>query len=121
MLGKSFGSGRSGAFDWFFQRVSGVALLITLFLHFWVLHYATQGPVTYQKVMARLVSPAWKALDIAFLVFAVYHAMNGFKMILDDYVHAPGLRAVLVGALWVVAIGFFGLGLLTIVTLKVQA
>lgn len=121
MLGKYFGSGRSGAFDWFFQRVSGVALLITLFLHFWVLHYASEGPVTYQKVMARLLSPAWKALDIAFLVFAVYHAMNGFKMIIDDYVHTSGVRAVLVGALWVVAIGFFGLGVLTIVTLKVQA
>ncbi|QCQ23354.1 succinate dehydrogenase, hydrophobic membrane anchor protein [Desulfoglaeba alkanexedens ALDC] len=121
MLGKYAGSGRSGAFDWFFQRVSGVALLITLFLHFYVLHYATEGPVTYQKVMARLVSPTWKAIDVAFLVFAVYHAMNGFKMIVDDYIHSTNLRAVIVGALWVVSIVFFGLGLLTILTLEVKA
>jgi len=117
MLSKYFGSGRSGAFDWYFQRVSGVALLVTLFLHFYVLHYAIPGPVTYEKVMARLASPTWKAIDIAFLIFAVYHAMNGFKMIIDDYVHSSGLRALVIGALWVVAIGFLGLGFLTIVSL----
>ncbi|OIP97433.1 MAG: succinate dehydrogenase, hydrophobic membrane anchor protein [Syntrophobacteraceae bacterium CG2_30_61_12] len=117
MLAKYFGSGRSGAFDWYFQRVSGVGLLVTLFLHFFVLHYATEGPLTYAKVMARLSSPAWKAIDITFLVFAIYHAMNGFKLIIDDYVHGTGLRAILIGALWVLAIAFLGLGLLTIVSL----
>jgi len=117
MIGKYFGSGRSGAFDWYFQRISGVALLVTLFVHFFVLHYASPGPVSYEKVMARLSSPLWKAFDIAFLVFAIYHAMNGFKMIVDDYVHTAGARAVVVGLLWVGAIGFLGLGLLTILSL----
>jgi succinate dehydrogenase hydrophobic membrane anchor protein len=117
MLGKYFGSGRSGAFDWYFQRISGVGLLLTLFLHFLVLHYVTEGPLTYAKVMARLSSPTWKAIDISFLVFAIYHAMNGFKLIIDDYVHTTGLRALLIGALWITAIVFLGIGLLTIFSL----
>ncbi len=117
MLGKYIGSGRSGAFDWYFQRVSGVVLLFVLFTHFLVLHYVSDGPLTYAKVMARLSSPVWKALDIAFVIFAVYHAMNGFKMIIDDYVHQAGIRALLIGALWVSAIIFAGLGLLTIFSL----
>ncbi len=117
MLGKYVGSGRSGAFDWYFQRISGIALVIGLFVHFVVLHVLTDPPLTYEKVMTRLSSPFWKTFDIAFLVFAVYHALNGFKMIIDDYLHNPSLRSLAVGALWVGAIFFFVMGLLTIVSL----
>ncbi len=117
MLGKYIGSGRSGAFDWYFQRISGMALVIGLLVHFVVLHFMTEPPLNYQKVMARLSSPFWKAFDIAFLFFAVYHALNGFKLIVDDYVHAPSWRSVVIGGLWVVAIVFFILGFLTIVSL----
>jgi len=88
-----------------------------LFAHFVVLHFLTDPPLTYAKVMARLSSPIWKTFDIAFLIFAVYHALNGFKMIIDDYVHAPTIRSLLIGTLWVVAIVFFVMGFLTIVSL----
>ncbi|HDM75805.1 MAG TPA: succinate dehydrogenase, hydrophobic membrane anchor protein [Deltaproteobacteria bacterium] len=118
---KYFGSGRSGAFDWFFQRISGIVLLVTLFLHFYVMHFAIDGPITYEKVMVRLASPGWKALDIVFLVFAIYHAINGFKLIIDDYVHSTVLRAVIVGLLWVVGISFLVIGIMTIVNLQVQS
>ncbi len=117
---KYFGSGRSGAFDWFFQRISGVVLLVTLFLHFYILHFATEGPVTYEKVMLRLSSPGWKILDAVFLVFAVYHAVNGFKLIIDDYIHSALLRAIIVGLLWTIGIVFLIIGLMTIVNLKAQ-
>lgn len=117
MLGKYLGPGRSGVFDWYFQRVSGIALVIGLFVHFAVLHFLTEPPLTYEKVMARLSSPAWKAFDIVFLLLAVYHAMNGFKIIIDDYVHVSSTRWLLIGALWIVAVGFFILGFLTIISL----
>ncbi len=117
MLGKYFGSGRSGAFDWYFQRISGIALVIGLFTHFVVLHFLTSPPLTYEKVMARLSSPVWKVFDIVFLIFAVYHAINGFKLIIDDYVHTPSIRALLIGALWVLGIAFFIMGFLTIISL----
>lgn len=117
MLGKYFGSGRTGAFDWYFQRVSGIVLVIGLFVHFAIIHFFTEPPLTYEKVMARLSSPAWKAFDIVFLAFAVYHAMNGFKLIIDDYVHDISRRWLLIGALWIGAVVFFVLGFLTIVSL----
>lgn len=117
MLGKYQGSGRSGAFDWYFQRISGIVLVIGLFVHFIVLHFMTEPPLNYAKVMERLSSPVWKTFDVAFLVFAVYHALNGFKMIIDDYVHTTSVRSFLIGALWVVAIVFFIMGFLTIVSL----
>ncbi|MBW1976211.1 MAG: succinate dehydrogenase, hydrophobic membrane anchor protein [Deltaproteobacteria bacterium] len=117
MLGKYFGPGRSGAFDWYFQRISGAFLVFGLFLHFAVLHFFTEPPLTYDKVMARLSSPLWKAFDILFLVFAVYHAMNGFKLIIDDYVHSSAMRAFAIGLLWVVSLAFFVMGFLTIISL----
>jgi succinate dehydrogenase / fumarate reductase membrane anchor subunit len=114
------GRGRSGMFEWYLQRITGVALVVLLSLHFFVLHYATEGPVTYAKVMARLTSPAWKAIDLSFLVFAAYHAMNGFRTIIDDFVRGPALRSALVGALWLCSVGFVVLGAVTILTLEAK-
>ncbi len=119
MTRDNLGSSHAGTRDWMLQRVSGVALVVLLFLHFFVLHYATEGPVTYDKVMARLTSPAWKVIDITFVVFALYHAVNGFRAIIDDFVHRPLLKLILVGSLWVTATGFGVLGILTIATLTV--
>ncbi len=62
------GSGRSGTFDWFFQRVSGVALAAILGLHFILLHYTGDGKITYDAVAPRLASPYYKGLQLLFLV-----------------------------------------------------
>lgn len=115
---RNLGSRRAGTFEWFAQRVSGVALVVLLFLHFFVLHYVTEGPVTYEKVMYRLASPTWKAIDLSFLLFAVYHAMNGFRSVVDDFVHSALIRAACIGGLWLVSVGFLVLGAVTILTLQ---
>ncbi len=112
------GSGRSGLAAWYFQRVSGLALAVILLLHFIVLHYLTAGPLTYQAVMARLAHPLWKTVDILFVVLGLIHAVNGFHLLIDDYVHRPGSRQVLVGLNWVVGAFFMILGVVTIISLK---
>ncbi|MBU0516197.1 MAG: succinate dehydrogenase, hydrophobic membrane anchor protein, partial [Proteobacteria bacterium] len=89
------GSGRSGPAAWFFQRVSGLALAVILLLHFFVLHFLTTGPLTYQTVMARLAHPWWKTVDILFVVLGVIHAAGGLNLLIDDYVHRPGRRSIL--------------------------
>ncbi len=114
------GSGRSGTFEWLFQRVSGVALLIILAIHFVLLHYTGDGPVTYQKVAPRLANPAYKAMDLLFLVLALYHGMTGVKLVIDDYLHHKGLRLLAVGLLWVVCLGFLIFGAITILTFTVR-
>lgn len=111
-------SGRGGAFDWLFQRVSGVFLAVAFAIHFIVLHMMGDGTFSYESVVTRLANPAWKAFDLCFLFFGLYHAVTGMRLILDDYIHSPGVRTLLTTALWVLAIYLFATGAVIIFSLK---
>ena len=112
------GSGRSGLGAWFFQRVSGLALGVILVLHFVILHLLTTGPLTYAKVSLRLAHPIWKAVDVLFVVLGLIHVINGFSLLIDDYVHRPGWRSFLTGLNWIVCLFFMALGVVTIITFR---
>lgn len=112
------GSGRSGAFEWFFQRVSGAALVLILGLHFVLLHYTGGGPVTYDTVAPRLASPYYKGLQLLFLVLALYHAMNGIKILIDDYISSDGWRLFWTAVNWVVCLFFLLFGAVTVLTFE---
>ncbi len=108
-----------GAFQWFFQRISGAVLLFALMGHFWVLHFfpPEHGQITYQTVMLRLNNPFWRTFDLIFLTFGLYHGMNGVVLIVHDYVRSKGWRMALVGTLWVVAVFYMIIGSMTILGL----
>jgi succinate dehydrogenase / fumarate reductase membrane anchor subunit len=112
------GIGSGGAFAWFFQRISGVFLLLALLAHFWVLHYTGDGEITFKIVAERLATPLWKTIDLTFLMLAIIHGFNGIIMNIHDYVHHKNIRLVLVSAVWVVGIIIGILGALTIVTFQ---
>ena len=114
------GTGRSGAFEWLFQRVSGVALVIMLGVHFILLHYTGSGSITYEAVAPRLASPLYKGLQLTFLVLGLIHAMNGIKLVIDDYVHREGWRILLTSLNWVATLAFFLFGAVTVLTFSVQ-
>lgn len=88
-------SGDSGATAWFLQRMSGIYLVAILLVHFWVIHYSGDGKVTYAIVVKKLANPMYKVLDLTFLVFAVYHGLNGAWMVIQDYVQCQGKRVCL--------------------------
>jgi len=113
------GLGSGGAFGWFFQRITGAILLITLLGHFWVLHFfpPDHGAITYESVMQRLSHPLWRTFDLLFLVFGLYHGMNGVTLVIHDYVSSKGWRMALVGTLWVAAVFFLLIGSMTILGL----
>ncbi len=111
-------SGRSGAFDWLFQRISGVVLAVAFAAHFIVLHFMGDGTFSYESVATRLASPFWKTFDLLFLAFALYHSVTGTRLIIDDYIHSPGWRTFLTSALWVLAIVMLILGTVIIFSLK---
>ncbi|TKJ38367.1 succinate dehydrogenase, hydrophobic membrane anchor protein [candidate division LCP-89 bacterium B3_LCP] len=115
------GIGSGGAFAWFFQRISGVFLLVALLAHFWVLHYVSGGDVTFQIVAQRLATPIWKTIDLAFLVLAIIHGFNGFIMVIHDYIHNHNLRLVLVSFIWIAGIVLGLLGTITIISFQAPA
>ncbi len=110
------GSGKSGDLSWLLQRVSGVALLILLLGHFFIEHFAGIT-IDYQHVAARLANPLWKAFDLTFVVFALYHGINGIFMNIEDYLHS-GWRVFWKGFFWVVGVLYLIVAFITILPFK---
>lgn len=116
---RNYGFGSGGAFHWFFQRISGVILLILLLVHFILTHYFPVGDVTYQKVAVRLSQPGWKLFYMIFLALGLYHGINGIWIIVQDYVARSTWRFFIVGLLMVAGLIFFMLGSITVIPFKV--
>jgi len=66
-----------------------------------------RGDLSYQAILGRISNPVWQGIDIAFLVVALYHGLNGLRNIILDYSRI-GRRAaqvisgvlVIAGAVW---------------------
>jgi len=67
MSDKYLGSSNKGLFEWFLQRVSGVAIAIVIFIHFFSM--IKGGDIGLDKLVAGPL-----------LIFGLFHTFNGFKM-----------------------------------------
>jgi succinate dehydrogenase cytochrome b556 subunit len=77
------------ALEWYLQRITGALLVLLLIAHFWVEHFMSatllRGDLTYEAILARISNPWWQAVDIGFMLVALYHGLNGLRGILLDY------------------------------------
>jgi succinate dehydrogenase / fumarate reductase membrane anchor subunit len=71
-----------------FMRLSGIALLILAVGHMMIQHVLNSSTnLTIQFVAEQWNTWGWKLFDFLLLIFAVSHGVNGFRNILEDYVH----------------------------------
>lgn len=88
---KYTGTGNSGAFSWLMQRISAIVVLVAISYHF-----------------LGMITGAWDGLSRVatgcILIFGMWHAINGLKMITDDYVSCRCGRVVLLFLYWAVGI-----------------
>jgi|SRR5690242_11809534 len=84
------------AIGWYLQRLTGAALIILLVAHYWVEHFMSRellrGDLSYHAILGRISNPVWQSIDIAFLLIALYHGLNGLRNIVLDYSRI-GIRA----------------------------
>ena len=74
-----------------FMRVSGILLLVLAVGHMMIQHVLNSSAnLTIQFVAERWNSWGWKVYDMLLLVFAYLHGMNGFRNVLEDYIHNRG-------------------------------
>ena len=97
--------------SWYLQRTTGALLVILLAAHFWVEHFISaelrRGDLTYEAILGRIANPVWQTIDIAFLLVALYHGLNGLRNIVLDYsrigpraAQAITVLIVSAGAIW---------------------
>jgi len=71
-----------------FMRVSGIALLVLAVGHMMIQHVVNSSHnLTIQFVASQWNSWGWKVYDMLLLAFAMSHGLNGFRNVLEDYVH----------------------------------
>jgi succinate dehydrogenase membrane anchor subunit len=112
-------STRWETFSWWFFRVSGVGLIFLAIIHLVLMHVVTDVSATgYDFVAARYANPFWRLYDLLLLTLALFHGLNGLRIILDDYIAQPGARLAAQSVLFLVAITFWLLGTITIITFQ---
>ena len=101
-----------------YQRVSAIFLAITLWLHFhlFLRQFIASGGIRYSDLVARLSSPWYKLLEIAFTFFAVTHGLCGVWSRIDAWVHTDNKKPYAV-LLWVTG-SILVLSIATIILLR---
>ena len=88
------------------QRISAIALLVFLTIHMVVVHYPPFH-IDFSRIVVRMAQPIWKAIDIAFLFFALMHALTGAYMVITDFDRFTPFRR---GLAWLaIFIGFIAM------------
>lgn len=103
--------------SWYFMRVSGLVLLLIAVLHLLIMHvwYGVDA-IDYRFVIGRWASPFVQVYDLALLLFAMLHGVNGTRWVIDDYFHSRGWNLFFKSALYVLAAIFILMGATVIFT-----
>ncbi|MES2120346.1 MAG: succinate dehydrogenase, hydrophobic membrane anchor protein [Pseudomonadota bacterium] len=104
-LGKvrGLGSAREGGENWLTERVTSVALLL---LGTWLIASLLLLPELSQRTLTEWLHMPSGAVPMALLVVVGFkHALDGMKVVVDDYVHEEGPRFVVNTLLLFLAVG----------------
>lgn len=97
---------------WRYMRWSGVLLIPLVFIHLAWMHIINSVyEINYHWIIeTRWLSLGWRVYDAFLLWFAGLHGFNGLRIVINDYVHAPGLRRALVIISFVLLVIVFFMG-----------
>ncbi len=84
LLGRKYTWQFSGMVAWTIQRVTGILLLVYLFLHVRTVHKLSEGPEAFDQAMQFFRNPFFKLLEIGLLGVVILHALNGARITLLD-------------------------------------
>ena len=75
----------TGFISFVLRRISGVALVLYLFLHMWIMGSITQGPEVFDARLNIVQTPVFKLLEIALLAAVVYHGLDGVRLLMVNW------------------------------------
>ena len=104
-LGKvrGLGSAREGGEHWLTERVTSIALLL---LGVWFIASLLFLPkLDRQTIIEWLRAPSGAVPMALFIIVGFRHALDGMKVVVDDYVHEPGNNFALNTLLLFLAVG----------------
>lgn len=105
-------------YGWVFMRVSGVALVVLVLGHLFIMNILDGGVqrINFAFVAGRWASPFWQLWDFLLLWLAQIHGMNGLRTVINDYTRRDATRLWLKGLLYTASVLVLALGTLVIFT-----
>jgi len=98
--------GHPGQYSWILHRITGVAVILFLFMHVVDTALIGWGPEAYDRVLRAYQNPLVHLLELGLVIAVLYHSINGFKITLIDffpklvtYIRGISLAAAIVFAL----------------------
>jgi succinate dehydrogenase / fumarate reductase cytochrome b subunit len=82
----------TGFISFVLRRFTGVALVLYLFLHMWVIGSALQGPEVFNARLNLVQTDFFKLAEIALLAAVVYHAFDGIRLMVVHYFNVTNYR-----------------------------
>jgi len=78
--------GREGQWSWIAHRVTGVAIILFLFLHVLDTSLVGFGPAAYETFVTLYRFAPFRVLEVALAGAVLYHGINGIRIILIDFI-----------------------------------
>jgi succinate dehydrogenase cytochrome b556 subunit len=76
--------GREGSWAWLFHRISGVAIWLFVLLHVVDIYLVGGEPEAYDALLSLYASVPGRFLEALLGAALLYHALNGFRIIVID-------------------------------------
>jgi succinate dehydrogenase / fumarate reductase membrane anchor subunit len=116
---KGLGSAREGGEHWLTERVTSIALVL---LGAWLVASLLMLPGRDPHTLLEWLRAPSGAVPMALLVIVSFkHALDGMKVVVDDYVHDEGSRFVVNTLLLFLAVGGGALALFALATIAFGA
>ncbi len=109
-------SRKSGAGAWFWQRVTGLALVILTVGHYILMHYNPVSGHDYGETAGRLAQPAFKAVYLGFITIGMYHGLSGVWNVIRDFKLSQKMSMTLFGVIMIFGVIFVAWGWMTLLT-----
>jgi len=94
----------TGFISFVFRRVSGVALVLYLFMHILVIGAVNQGAAAFDARMTTMQAPLFRLFEVALLVAVVYHGFDGIRLLIVHWFNVTEYRKSLFYAMFVLFI-----------------
>ncbi len=94
----------TGFVSFLFRRISGVALVLYLFMHMWVIGSINQGAEAFNQRLGLVQTPVFKFLEILLLAAVVYHGFDGIRLLIVHWFRVTEYRKSLFYAMFVLVI-----------------
>jgi succinate dehydrogenase / fumarate reductase cytochrome b subunit len=98
-----------GTWSWLLHRLSGIALALYVFPHFWVISSAILvkpgDPTGFNDRLALVQSEFFHIVEIGLIGVIFYHMLNGIRVTLVDFSPTTRYHKLLLGIAMVVFLG----------------